>query len=598
MKLKQKFYKWASNLVIFSKEKGKMRFSPDTWFYSQRYLVDTIFGAIESQSHVRDFVILKGRQEGVTTILLALDLFWVQMFSGIKTGFLCHDYEARPKLREIIRTMYLYLPRTHKLPVTIDNRTIMHFANGSEILFFHVSSRESTKQSVARSQALTCIHATEAAFYSVNDPEERVLKSLMISSAKTHPYRYTIIESTANGFNSFYDRFMEAKNNPSAKAIFIGWWARDDYRIPKNSVLFKEYGYPLTREEEKKIEIVKNLYNFEIDIEQMAWWRKELATTFNHDENYALQELPFYEDEAFRLSGYKFFDTFKLTEDFKKVKDLDPYYIYIKADKDSLYLDLAHKKNGNLKIYEFPQDDEVYFIGADPSYGSSPDSDNAVISIWKGYKDKLIQVAEFKDSDVGAIEFAKICLFLCAFYKNAYLNMEITGVGQVIIKEMNDVKGRLTDLGQIKMSAFANDINFEKLKANIPYIKEYLYTKQQTLKKNYIKFFATTGATKRPLLNQMRSVYQLGMLEIKSADLLDEMRFFVQKDNGELKAEEGKHDDRIIAAALAIEFWRKYVYHKLPTHEEKIKSKTTDTQKIMALGLYKEFEDFRRKVKL
>ncbi|MEM4134348.1 MAG: hypothetical protein QXV73_04050 [Candidatus Micrarchaeia archaeon] len=592
----KRFINWANHLVIFSKEKGKMLFTPNRWYYAQKYIANEILREIENKSPIRNFVILKGRQQGCTTLLLALDLFWVQTFSGIKLGFLTQDYEARPKLREIVRTMYLHLPRTHKLPVIIDNRTLMQFSNNSEFLFFHVSSRESTKQSVARSQALTCIHATEVAFYSANDPEEKVLKSLMVSSAKTHPHRYTILESTANGFNSFYDRYMEAKNNPTSKAIFVGWWGRDDYVIKKDDPLFKVYGYPMSREEQRKIELVKKMYGYEISIEQLAWWRKELDTTFNGDENYCLQELPFYDEEAFRLSGYKFFDAYKLMEDMKKVATIKPYYFYINADTQGVYIDTANQREANLHIYEFPKLHETYFIGADPSYGSSKDSDMAVISIWKGYKDKLVQVAEFRANNIGVIEFAKICLFLCAFYKNSYLNLEINGVGQVIIKEMNDVKGKLSDIGNIVVRSDVKDINLDVIKANIPYIREYLYTKQQTLKKNYIKFWNTTGHTKPPLLNQFKSVYHLNMLEIKSKALLEEMQFFVQTDKGELQAEEGKHDDRILAAALAVEFWRKYIYHRLPSYEDSLRFANEvdqeSTNKLIALGLYKDLAPF------
>jgi hypothetical protein len=565
--ISSKFYEWAKYLKIISKEKGYMPFSPQLWFKSQKYVIQQILDEIDRNSEVREFLILKSRQQGITTVLFALDLYWVMAVKGIKLGFLCHSYEARPKLREIIRQFYLTLPQSMKVPCIVDNREMMHFRNGSEIQFLHVSSRESSKQTVARSQALTCLHATEAAFYNVNDPQDEVLKSLLISLSKTNPARYTILESTANGFNSFYDRWQGAKKNPSQKTIFIGWYLRDDYRIKKSNPLFQVYGYPPTREERSKIKLVKELYGFDIDIEQLACFRKIVETDFNGDMNYALQEMPWYEDEAFRLSGYKYFNPEKLTELMKNVQKHKPLYFNIYANRNGIYIEKGSEIDHNLKIFEFPDERESYFIGADPSYGASPESDNAVISIWKGYKDKVIQVAEYCDNSIGLIEFAKLCLFFGSFYQNAYINIEVQGPGRMVLKEIDNLKANSYDLGEIVWNAKEN-VNLDKIKANIKYIKEYLYYRGDSLRRSYVRHWQTTSDTKEALMSQYKSLFEMGLMEIKSKDLAEEMSFFI-RDGSYLGAESGRHDDRIIASAIAVEYWRRYAYLRLPAESQK-----------------------------
>jgi len=589
------FLIWCSQLKISSKEQGMTLFSPKYWFDSQKYLIKKIFEEIDQNSPVRDFLILKSRQVGITTVSFAFDLFWLQQHPSIKLGFLCHNYEARPKLRENFRTLYLSLPRTHKLPVSIDNRELMHFVNGSEILFYHISSKEASRQATSRSQSLTCIHATEAAFYDVSDPNNEVLKSLQISRAKHHPARYTIIETTANGFNSFYDHWQSAKNNPSEKTIFIGWWLRNDYRMYENNPLFDEYCYPPDREEKRMMKLVEKKYDYKIDIHQLAWWRNELATTYQNDLNFALQELPWTEDDAFRLSGYKFFDSIKLTELRKDVDEQKCYYLDLYADINGVYLDEASKQKHNLEIYELPQPNEVYFLGADPSFGSSPDSDNAVISIWKAYNDRIEQVAEYVDNSVGTIEFAKLLIFLCCFYKPSYLNLEVTGPGRVVVKELDKIKSKSADIGIVQINLDKSVYNLDAIKANISDIRDYLYYRPDSIRRSFARHWETNQSTKEALMNQMKSIVSLGMFFPKSKSLIDEMNIFV-KDGAYLGAESGRKDDRVIAAALALEYWRTYWSHRLPKYEDARKViEVSENRKIIErIGLINVIKPFMR----
>lgn len=578
-----KFYGWANYLHIVSKERGFMRFSRDKWYRGQKLVVDTILDEIAKSSPVRQFIILKARQLGITTVLHALDLYWTMAIPGISLGFLCQSYEVRPKLRKMLRLFYLVLPQSMKRRITIDNRELMHFSNGSNIQFLHVSSREAGRQTAARSQALTCLHATEAAFYSANDPNDEVLKSLLISLSQKHPARYCIIESTANGFNSFYDRWMEAKKNPTQKAIFVGWYMKDDYRIDPTSPIYPEYSYPPTKDERLRIKLIDKEYGIRITMSQLAWFRKELATTFAGDLHYCLQELPWHEDEAFRLSGYKFFNVERLTRLANEVRQYTPIYFDIYADNRGVYINPANKGSHNLKIFEFPQENENYFIGADPSYASSPDSDNAVISVWKGYKDKVVQVAEYSDNSVGIIEFAKLCIFFACFYKDAFISIEVQGPGRMVLKELDNLRVNNFDIGDI---IWNSDVDTDQIKANITRIREYLYYRADALRRSYARHWQTTPDTKPALMGQFKSLFEMDLLEIKSQDLFEEMNFFV-KDGTRLGAEAGRNDDRVIAAAIAVEAWRRYAYFRLPSEKESSKKVTKDQYQVLKnLGVY------------
>ena len=66
------FYKFCSQLKIETKEQGLKKM--DVLLGTQTYVMDEIAQGLAEDIHF--FVILKGRQLGITTISLALDLYW------------------------------------------------------------------------------------------------------------------------------------------------------------------------------------------------------------------------------------------------------------------------------------------------------------------------------------------------------------------------------------------------------------------------------------------------------------------------------------------------------------------------------------------
>ena len=68
---KDLFYKFCSELKIETKEQGLRKMN--NLLGTQTYVMDEIAKGLEDDIHF--FVILKGRQLGITTISLALDLY-------------------------------------------------------------------------------------------------------------------------------------------------------------------------------------------------------------------------------------------------------------------------------------------------------------------------------------------------------------------------------------------------------------------------------------------------------------------------------------------------------------------------------------------
>ncbi len=69
----KKFYQFCRHLKIESKEQGMITLG-QTLLGTQTYVIDEVAKGLEDDIHF--FIVLKGRQLGITTISLAMDLYW------------------------------------------------------------------------------------------------------------------------------------------------------------------------------------------------------------------------------------------------------------------------------------------------------------------------------------------------------------------------------------------------------------------------------------------------------------------------------------------------------------------------------------------
>ena len=75
--------------------------------------------------------------------------------------------------------------------------------------------------------------------------------------------------------------------------------------------------------------------------------------------------------------------------------------------------------------------------------------------------------------------------------------------------------------------------------------------------------WSTTTATKPLMIDQMAAALAEGKLVLRSPVLVDECLSLVSKDGGQQEAEEGKHDDLVIACAIVWQVMRT----RRPLHE-------------------------------
>jgi len=570
----KKFWAWSKYLKINSKDYGLIRFSPEKWWGSQKWLLKAIYSADEDQ---RTFVVLKARQLGITSLCNALTLFYHQLIPNSKGAVFVANYNDIDYIRKtIVHDFYDMLAEKVRVMLTNSSREGLRFANNSTIHFIYTSKRITGQGKAGRGRGYNYLHATEVAYFNSWDD----LNAMQASLSDVHPYRLYIYESTANGYNEFYDLYEIAKTSPAMKAVFIGWWTKETYRLKPESKIYKHYSYPPNKEEKEWIRAVKQLYDYEITMEQLAWWRYQMWDRYRGNKMYALQELPFFEDQAFQLSGDRFFDAVILKQYEEEIKrelangSLKEKYYRLRYDGEKFTFEETSSDRCNLTIWEYPSAHCVYVLGADPTMGANPESDNAVISIWRCEEDRIIQVAEFVDNQVPPQVFARFILLLGGLYNGAYVNLEVTGPGQSTLKEFDYLRSQ----GWVP-EVVMDDITKEALQNNIRYMRDYLYYRADSFRRSFLRHWKTTPDLKVDLMQMFKGCVHEKKTVIRSKALLKEMAKVV-KDGSVIEAESGFHDDRVIAGALAVEYWVRYLRGKVHS----LKHGYSSEQKIIRIG--------------
>ena len=544
---KEQFYRFARELSVETKERGIVKLGT-CLLGTQTYVIDEIAKGLAEDQHF--FIILKGRQLGITTISLALDLYWQFVHPGFAGTLVTHDEESRNMFRSTLDMYMGGLPREYKIPIVAHNRTQLVLKNRSR-LFYQVAGTRSNG-TLGRGKAITYLHSTETSSYG----DEEGLASLLASLAQTNDKRLYMFESTARGYNLFHDMWTTAKKARTQRAIFCGWWRNQLYRADRNSSIFKVYwdGKP-TPEEKEWIRDVERLCQFSIEPEQIAWWRWTMSEVIK-DDALMYQEFPPTEDYAFISTGSAFFSNARLTDatKFAKKEVCDNYRYVMGANFEDTEVVKSNERLATLKVWEEPIDTAYYVIGADPAYGSSDWADRFCIQVFRAYSDGLEQVAEFATSELTTYQFAWVIAHLAGAYRNSTLNLEVNGPGQAVLNELKNLKR----LAMVMSGQKARD-----LRDVLGHMQSYIWRKNDSLGGVTSSIgWLTTSATKERMLNYMKDSFERGMMMVRSIDLIEEMKG-IERHDGTLGAPGRNKDDRVIASALAVAAYAEQVQPRL-----------------------------------
>lgn len=563
------FKEFAGNIRIPSKE--EIALDPNDpgvplnlWTSQTRYMEEIAEGL---ERGVRTFFCLKGRQEGISTVSVAVLVFWAAFFPGTQAALVTDTATNSEKFRALVRRYINSFPKgflgSFRIIKGQDNRNSMGFSNGSVIDFLVAgkSTGANRNKTLGESRGYNVCLCTEVANY--GSPEG--LQSFRETLAEKHPNRLFLFESTAKGFNIWKDAVEEGMRDPvTKKSFFIGWWAKDINRLdPKGPMpeprLYQIYGtQPPDAVEREKMKIVLERHGIAINMQQLAWYRWRASDTSAKDSDLA-QNQPWFAEEAFVLSGASFFQIRVVQKHLERVQEPGnnvflgyKFYLgnnFLASKMEQIISDVSQV---TLRVYEEPDNRGIYVIGVDPAWGRNVQRDRHSISIWRCYADRLEQVAEYADNAADTRQAAWVLAYLAGAYRNCVINIETTGgSGLAVLNELKSVRNQLQ---QAPYADQLRDTPWEDFLANARW---YIYRKynDQSGGSGNVTQWSTTRSNKFEIMNQLRDTMAKTELVPYSRPLLDEMCSVIVTEDGKVEAPGRNKDDRVFAAALANRTW-------------------------------------------
>ncbi len=317
---------------------------------------------------------------------------------------------------------------------------------------------------------------------------------------------------------------------------------------------------------------VARLYGWTITPEQLAWirWREDEEAKKGSDRQMLDQNQPWTEHDAFVESGYSFFPTRQITKDIKGLEEAGPtpvseggigfkgYRYQVEGSFFDMRLvpevdDLAAVE---LRVWEEPVEGGRYVIGCDPAWGRNDHSDRSCCSVWRGFADRMVQVAEYATADHEVKHCAWVLAHLAGAYGDCVVNYEVNGPGNVIKLEWDHIRGMLN------ADMYSRLVRERDWTNALSSARWYLYARPDGGARPSAIGFSTNFNNKATIMHGFKGGYATGELLIRSRPLLHEM-INVQVQDGKIGAPESKSsdgkDDRVFGAAFAHRAWVEWV---------------------------------------
>jgi hypothetical protein len=275
---------YAERCLSIRAKSGKV--VPFSFNRAQRYIHDRLEEQKATTGRVRA-LILKGRQQGCSTLIGGRFYHLTTLAHGIRTFILTHEDAATQNLFEMVNRYHEHCPK--------DMRPTTGAANAKELFFDKLDSGYKVgtagTKGVGRSSTIQLFHGSEVAFW----PHADTHAAGVLQAVPDEDGTEVILESTANGIgNLFHQKWVDAERGVGDFiAIFVPWFWQEEYRKALSA------DFTLTEEERQYAAL------YGLDMEQMAWRRNKVSEL--KDANLFKQEYPATAAEAFQMSGHDSF---------------------------------------------------------------------------------------------------------------------------------------------------------------------------------------------------------------------------------------------------------------------------------------------------
>lgn len=443
-------------------------------------------------------VYLKPRQVGMSTMHIGKRFARVATIPNWTAVTCAHDDKTTLSLFQRVHFFYNQLPSKLK-PKT-------KYLSKNEIFFPEWNSRyiiftAGNENGIGRGDTINDIHGSEVSRWPNPDG---ILSGLLETAPKN---AYVDLESTANGagdfFNTLYDEAKAGLNG--YKAFFFPWWWQPEYRLTIQEALDRDVPLGENPKEKDREEEADLVAKYRLDINQIYWRRWKKATLKRQFQ----QEYP--EDDAtcFLTTGNLYFDL-EVLQTAKRVGELKP---------------ISVTDNERFKVWEKPVAGHSYMIGADVAEGVANGDYSAAYVIDVATGKDVASLHGHWDTHNYAGKLAEIG----RMYNMALIAVERNNHGHAVLE------------------ALIYNLHYP----NIYKHKDYDATNAAGEKPG----FPTNIKTRPIMLSTMGELMEKAPDLFRDSDFFTECFRFVQKDNGKAEAQDGCHDDRVIARAIVAEVW-------------------------------------------
>jgi hypothetical protein len=288
IRLRDDFQHYASKCLRIRPKDPRLGLQPFILNEPQAYVHKRLEEQRRTTGKVRA-LILKGRQEGISTYVGGRFYHRVTHSRGVSCYILTHEQKATDNLFGMAVRYHENCP-----PLV---RPSTGAANAKELMFDKLDSGYAIgtagTKAVGRSNTFQLFHGSEVAFW----PNAKDHFAGVVQTVPDLPETEIILESTANGVgNEFHTRWQEAEAGQGDYiAVFVPWFWLNEYRKELPT------GFKLDEDERTYQEA------YGLDLEQMAWRRAKIIELGSDGAVLFKQEYPATAAEAFQFTGHDAF---------------------------------------------------------------------------------------------------------------------------------------------------------------------------------------------------------------------------------------------------------------------------------------------------
>ena len=464
-------------------------------------------------------IILKARQLGFSTATGGILMSQTTTHKNTDAAIVAHKDDSATNLFNMYKLMYNNLPPEFKPSQKASNAKELVFNNKTNTgLNSRIRCMTAGSEGLGRSFTLKYLHISELAFWT-GDVKKTLLG--LFQAVPNTPDSMIIIESTANGYEEFQERWDAAvKGESDFYPLFVGWNELDEYSMPYT-------GFELTTEEKQLQE------KFSLTLDQLTWRRWCIKNNCGGDPRLFKQEYPIVPEEAFLTTGACVFDQEKIMERISTLTSSTPqplhgYFSYNYDDTRPIrekISDIEWQNDDNphhsfITIYSPPTSPTAsYTIGADTAGDTL--GDYFAAHVIDNNTGEQVAVYHYMTDETL---FARQMYCLGTYYNNALLAVE-ANFSTYPIKE-------LVRLG------------YDNL-----YVRDKEDTFSAQIQMSY--GFKTTTITRPLIISSLVDIIRDHINLINDIPTLRECLTFITNDNGRKEAMEGKHDDLVMSAGIA-----------------------------------------------